>query len=101
MINSIQQVLLWTSISAVLSWLLWSAQQRYIMRMSPDEPHKAVSAALVFSGLRIISAAGVLFLAFRQGFNPGIASLLAFTIVRWFNVGKLVKLQRQAKRGGG
>ncbi len=90
-LNVILQLFFWALSSALLAWLLWITQKRFIMGLGYQEPPRVLTLALLISALRILLTVIVLFLAFKQGLSNGLASLFSFILMRWILMGLSLK----------
>ena len=93
--NPISMCIVWAisglTLGVLLGWLQWIS----IKDLGTKNPSKIIAKVYLVSALRILLAAGIMFLAFRQGLICGISLLISFIIGRW--VWTLLALNRKSR----
>jgi len=93
--NSISICTVWAifglCIGVLLGWLQWIS----LKNLGAKNPSKIIAKVYLLSALRILLAAGIMFLAFRQGLIYGLSLLISFIIGRW--VWTLLALNRKGR----
>jgi len=88
---SITGIILWGCVGLFTGLTLGWSQWKTTSSVSNQDPNKIITTAYLLSFIRIICAAVILFLAFRQDLGSGLAALFTFIFGRWIWTILLVK----------
>jgi len=93
-----KNIYFWGLLGGILASLFAQMELHSIKKINVGEAERILSGIMAQSGLRVLAAVAVLFLAFRSGIAEGFSCLITFFIVRWIWLYVIVKKNNKLGR---